>query len=55
MLTLFELLAPLRQAPAGVALRGPCRQCGEETEHVALWRGKPVKLCPRCSAAIREA
>jgi hypothetical protein len=34
--------------------KGHCRECGEETDAVALWEGKPVNLCQRCSRRIRE-
>lgn len=30
-----------------------CRECGAETEHVALWDGKAVALCPDCATEIR--
>lgn len=32
---------------------GPCRECGIETEHVAIWNGSSVRLCVDCSSAIR--
>jgi predicted nucleic acid-binding Zn ribbon protein len=32
-----------------------CQQCGAETDHVAVWNGKPVALCASCSAKIRQA
>lgn len=40
--------------PEGAIVRGHCRECGVETEHVAQWNGKPVNLCPACSRALRE-
>lgn len=40
---------------AGRAFRkGPCKVCREDTDHVGLWNGKPVNLCPECAAAIRS-
>jgi len=38
-----------------LARRGPCRECGAETEHVALWNNRAVRLCAACSTAIRLA
>lgn len=41
---------------SGRSLRkGHCRECGAETDSVALWEGKPVHLCPPCGRKIREA
>ena len=31
-----------------------CRVCRAETEHVAMWNGKAVALCPSCAATIRK-
>jgi formylmethanofuran dehydrogenase subunit E len=36
-----------------IARVGPCHECGEETEHVAVWNGEPVRLCPKCATRIR--
>jgi hypothetical protein len=41
--------------PRGRAARlGPCRECGNETDHVAIWNGHAVRLCPTCSLIIRR-
>lgn len=45
-----------RRVPTGVGRvgrRGPCRECGEETEHVVPWNGEPARLCVECAAKIR--
>lgn len=35
------------------ARKGNCAECGDETECVVIWDGKPVSLCPPCGEKIR--
>ena len=33
---------------------GHCRECGDRTDAVVLFKGKPANLCPPCGRSIRE-